>query len=494
MPSWRTRAREPSGSRRTTDDRRASEAGATGWFGPDGYDRVYFRRYVRFAEDYGQGNGENRVGGRLSAVAGNDRYVGMDYRGPAWEDKFDTYFTVSQRTDRHPAPGVLTGLETWCVYMIHGRNGRGWGQGIYLHEGMTLRRAHWYCLEHMTKANDPGKANGELAVWINGKLCSHQKGIRFRPTADVKLKRFNIGVFVSQALRDNIVWYDDLALSTGYIGPMKEGSATPMPPLPEPQLSTEYIGPRKEAAAQAGERGYSPKVANGEGPSFARLHGRGWLPSAAEDDAADSARKRESWKQWRRKMAADLYGGDESVSVAGTVTDEAGKPLRTATVGIGPYGLLPFQWNCETDEAGRFRFGFQSSYWITVGMPQTSHAAGTQSFSFRGPVRVPADSLVVGADGYAATRIPFSPPPGKYNMAIRLRKGMTVRARVADGDGRPVQNAFVLFVARIPDSPKWVVQHQGNSDAEGRVAWTGACAGRGNLRREGGVSRWRRLP
>lgn len=106
----------------------------------------------------------------------------------------------------------------------------------------------------MTKANDPGKANGELAVWIDGKLCSHQKGIRFRPTADVKLKRFNIGVFVSQALRDNIVWYDDLALSTGYIGPMKEGSATPMPPLPEPQLSTEYIGPRKEAAAQAGER------------------------------------------------------------------------------------------------------------------------------------------------------------------------------------------------------------------------------------------------
>jgi hypothetical protein len=36
----------------------------------------------------------------------------------------------------------------------------------------------------------------------------------------VKLKRFGIGVYVHQATRDNTVWYDDVALSTGYIGPL----------------------------------------------------------------------------------------------------------------------------------------------------------------------------------------------------------------------------------------------------------------------------------
>ena len=47
----------------------------------------------------------------------------------------------------------------------------------------------------MIKTNDPGKANGELAAWIDGKLYIHK------------------------ATQDNTVWYDDVALSTGYLGP-----------------------------------------------------------------------------------------------------------------------------------------------------------------------------------------------------------------------------------------------------------------------------------
>jgi hypothetical protein len=51
---------------------RESGAGATAWFGPDGYDRVYFRRYIKFAADYDQGN-LNHVGGGLTGVAGVNR-------------------------------------------------------------------------------------------------------------------------------------------------------------------------------------------------------------------------------------------------------------------------------------------------------------------------------------------------------------------------------------------------------------------------------------
>ena len=42
----------------------------------------------------------------------------------------------------------------------------------------------------------------------------------WRTTPDVRLKRFGIGVYVHRATRDNMVWYDDVALSTGYIGPL----------------------------------------------------------------------------------------------------------------------------------------------------------------------------------------------------------------------------------------------------------------------------------
>ena len=33
-------------------DGRESGSGATAWFGPDGYNRVYFRRYIKFVADY----------------------------------------------------------------------------------------------------------------------------------------------------------------------------------------------------------------------------------------------------------------------------------------------------------------------------------------------------------------------------------------------------------------------------------------------------------
>ncbi len=69
------------------------------------------------------------------------------------------------------------------------------------------------------KGNDVGQANGELAAWIDGKLYIHYREFRWRTDAGVKLKRFNIGVYVHKAEKNNTVWYDDVVLSTGYVGP-----------------------------------------------------------------------------------------------------------------------------------------------------------------------------------------------------------------------------------------------------------------------------------
>ena len=65
---------------RTVDrDGRSSAAGVTYWFHP-GYDTVYFRRYIKFVDDYDQGN-LNHVGGSLYAVAGNDKWAEMGTAG-----------------------------------------------------------------------------------------------------------------------------------------------------------------------------------------------------------------------------------------------------------------------------------------------------------------------------------------------------------------------------------------------------------------------------
>jgi len=201
---------------------RESGAGASGWLGAEGHERLYFRRYIRFAADYDQGN-LNHVGGGLAAVAGGDRYRAMGSAGlrPEGDDHFNSAFEPWCEWRRYPPPGYMF-LYTYWMDMKRDRDGNYWGNMLGPAEGerAVLDRGRWYCLEHMIRVNDVGQANGELAAWIDGKLYIHYTGFRWRMSADVMLKRFDIGVYVHRATKDNTVWYDDVALSTGYIGPL----------------------------------------------------------------------------------------------------------------------------------------------------------------------------------------------------------------------------------------------------------------------------------
>ena len=202
---------------------KSSGAGASFWFGPKGYDTVYFCRYIRFAADYDQGN-LHHVGGGLAGVAGSNKWGGMGGAGirPKGDDRFTSGFEPWRAWKRYDAPGYMF-LYTYWMDMKRDRDGNYWGNNMCPAEDerIALERERWYCLEHMIKANDVGKANGELAAWIDGKLYIHYRGFRWRSDASVKLKRSGIGVYVHHAQKDNTVWYDDVVLSTGYIGPVR---------------------------------------------------------------------------------------------------------------------------------------------------------------------------------------------------------------------------------------------------------------------------------
>jgi hypothetical protein len=77
----------------------------------------------------------------------------------------------------------------------------------------------WLCVEQRIAANTPGKDDGELAVWLDGALYQHWTGFRWRSTDAVKIKRMTLMVYVHAATRDNTVFYDDVVVSTGYVGP-----------------------------------------------------------------------------------------------------------------------------------------------------------------------------------------------------------------------------------------------------------------------------------
>ena len=139
---------------------------------------------------------------------------------PRGNDRFSSRFEPWCDWKRYDPPGFMF-LYTYWMDMKRDRDGHFWGNNMNpaKDERIALKRDRWYCLEQMIKVNDPGKTNGELAAWIDGKLYIHYKGFRWRSVEAVRIKRFGIGVYVHKATRDNTVWYDDVALSTGYIGP-----------------------------------------------------------------------------------------------------------------------------------------------------------------------------------------------------------------------------------------------------------------------------------
>ena len=200
-----------------------SGVGASYWFGPNGYDQIYYRRYIKFAADYDQGD-LHHVGGGLEGVAGADKWAEMGKAGirPKGDDRFSSRFEPWKDWGRYPAPGFLF-LYTYWMDMKQNKDGHYWGNNLYPSETerFVLQRERWYCVEQMIKVNDLGQANGELAAWIDGKLYLHYRGFRWRSAADVKLKRITFGLYVHHAKKNNTVWYDDVALSTGYIGPVK---------------------------------------------------------------------------------------------------------------------------------------------------------------------------------------------------------------------------------------------------------------------------------
>jgi hypothetical protein len=139
---------------------------------------------------------------------------------PNGNDRFTCRFEPWCDWKRVPPPGYLF-LYTYWMDMKRDKDGHFWGNNLEpaKERRVNLQRDRWYCLEHQIRANTPGKADGELAAWIDGKLYLHFKGIRWRSEEAVKLKRFEIGVYIHQAAKDNTVWYDDVAVSTGYVGP-----------------------------------------------------------------------------------------------------------------------------------------------------------------------------------------------------------------------------------------------------------------------------------
>ena len=210
-------------------------AGLGKWFGETvEWDDFYYRKYLRFNDDFFQGNFMHL--GRLRACAPSI-YPWECLGGAGKRPDGDTKYT--------------TGVEPWSDYQRLEPPGR-WGFYSYYYEmsqdcgfpgpddcygdmfapdpPLLATRGRWHVVEFMIHPNTPGEQDGYQRFWIDGEPVYQSPPMHWRTVADLRVNQASLGVYIHYppAHTDNIVDYDNVVFSTSYIGPARCQDNTPI--------------------------------------------------------------------------------------------------------------------------------------------------------------------------------------------------------------------------------------------------------------------------
>jgi hypothetical protein len=82
----------------------------------------------------------------------------------------------------------------------------------------------WHAIEQKILLNDPESENGEVSVWLDGKLVVHHSGLVFRKTSELKIDGVLFSTFFGgddaswAPSKDQTLQFSDFVVATGYIG------------------------------------------------------------------------------------------------------------------------------------------------------------------------------------------------------------------------------------------------------------------------------------
>lgn len=219
---------------------------------PREVDTVFARFYVKFPSDAKYVHHFVHLGGYRPAT--NYPQGGAGDR-PKGDDRFTVGIEPHGNYGEFPPPGAWNFYVYWPEMKISADK-RYWGNAIPPVTPALVPRDQWQCVEVMLKTNSkPELSDGELALWLDGKLVNHVKpgtprgewtgmgfhplaeggtpfkGFRWRTHPDLKINFFWLLFYVTENAgrqnnttpeNENRVWFDDIVVATEYVGPTKE--------------------------------------------------------------------------------------------------------------------------------------------------------------------------------------------------------------------------------------------------------------------------------
>jgi len=178
---------------------------------------MYFRYYLRLGDDWNQ----TVQGGKLPGFSGTYGVAGWGGRKSNGENGWSArgLFKLTIPAD-NPLSGK-TPIGTYCYHAdMRGFYGTNWiwsrGYRGYLENN------RWYCLEQYLKLNTPGKPDGVLRAWVDGRPAFEKTDIRFRLLDRLKIEQVWMNVYhggTTPSPYDQHVFIDNVVVARKYIGP-----------------------------------------------------------------------------------------------------------------------------------------------------------------------------------------------------------------------------------------------------------------------------------
>lgn len=180
----------------------------------NGHDQIYVRWYAKWSTNWVWDN----IAVKHFYIRGLNAAGGMNWRVPVFIQ-----------------PGGVIDLEIYDSYACNPGDlflHQNLGNNIYF-VGEELGK--WHAIEMMVKLNNGAARDGEVALWVNGIQRLHHTGIQIRcPTSTVGANDIWVtsywGGSGTETHPDMYVWYDNIVVSTRYIGPLGAAADRPSPP------------------------------------------------------------------------------------------------------------------------------------------------------------------------------------------------------------------------------------------------------------------------
>lgn len=219
---------------------------------PKQVDTAFVRFYVKFPKDAAYIHHFVHFGGYNPSTPWPQGGAGERPRG---DERITVGIEPYGSYGKYPPPGAWN-LYCYWHEMKGSADGRFWGNSLMPANPAIVKPDKWECVEVMLKLNStPDEADGELAIWIDGKLNGYFKkgtarsqwtgmgfrlldsggepfeGFRWRKSTDLKINFFWLLHYVTEnAYRQNrvanppqknSVMFDNIVVATKYIGPIK---------------------------------------------------------------------------------------------------------------------------------------------------------------------------------------------------------------------------------------------------------------------------------